>query len=254
MKKIITTDVVDPNIAQPFTARSLDFLQDAIKAALLQLANSSVGLDSAPSSPFILWGCVETDIGSGNFSCTAGAIMDAFGEVYEVDAVASTATSAGNSSFKVIITNDPTADPVTFTDATSKNVHNIRKAKYTDIGADLSLTTIALYDSFVRSEKTLEKVIDIGDWNMTSSATLSVAHGLTLSKIRGFDVVIIKDGSTELIPLSAAGSGYTEVDGSFTVGATNVDMGRRTGGLFDVSGNFITTSFNRGFITIRYTL
>ena len=37
------------------------------------------------------------------------------------------------------------------------------------------------------------KIIEIGDWNMDSTNSIGVAHGLTLSKIRGIESAIIRD-------------------------------------------------------------
>lgn len=94
------------------------------------------------------------------------------------------------------------------------------------------------------------KVIDIGDWDMDATVTVNVAHGLTASKIRSCDVLIIAD-STGIYPFV---SGYTTgntIEGAFFIDNTFVSMERKTGGVFD-NTSFDQTSFNRGWITIQY--
>lgn len=95
------------------------------------------------------------------------------------------------------------------------------------------------------------KVINIGDWNMVSAGTKTVAHGLTMSSIRSISVAIRDDDvATAVIPLDYAVN-TTETDGYFYADITNIGMGRRTGGTFD-SVNYNATGYNRGWITIWY--
>lgn len=95
------------------------------------------------------------------------------------------------------------------------------------------------------------KVIAIGDWNMDSTGTLNVAHGLTLSKIRDVGVMIITDGSAFIIPLVVV-DGLGAVQGSISqVNATEVRLYRIPSGLFDGTA-YNATGFNRGWITITY--
>lgn len=94
------------------------------------------------------------------------------------------------------------------------------------------------------------KVIEIGDWNMNSTATLDVAHGLTITNIRTIQVMIRDDYDSELWELddhdtTGGQLGYVYLD------ATNVKMGRAESGKFDTS-DYNATSFNRGWITIWY--
>lgn len=248
MKSIKTTDIVDPNIIQPFTANSLDFVQDNIKLVIQQVLGAVK--DGDPVSRMILWGCVETDIGAGNFSCTAGAIIDDFGEIYTVPAVASTPTTALNSSFDRVTANDPTADPLTFTDGTPRNVHNVRTARYIDAASATDI--ISTYSSFTRVNQSLEKVVNIGDWDMDATPTLNVAHGLTLAQIRNIEVAILDD-SGQIYKLETDFGLTGAADGYYWADATNVILNRLTGGAFDSLG-FNATSFNRGYITIKYTV
>lgn len=93
-------------------------------------------------------------------------------------------------------------------------------------------------------------VVDIGDWNMISTTTKSVAHGLTLTKIRNVEVLIRDDTDAIRGPITAIGT-LTDVDGNYYADGTNVVMQRRVGGSFD-SASYDATTYNRGWITIFY--
>ena len=130
MKNIITSDVLDPNIAQPFTAHSLKFLQDGTKEAVANLVQSALGFAAVVDTPYALWGCIKSDLGGGDFAYTAGAIYFN-GEIYDFPAIA-TIPIATADICTITITNDGTADPVEFTDGISRNVHNHRDLVLSD--------------------------------------------------------------------------------------------------------------------------
>lgn len=94
------------------------------------------------------------------------------------------------------------------------------------------------------------KIINIGDWNMDTTQSLDVAHGVTLSKIRSLSAIIIADSSTtryDLNIMDGAGDG-----GGLFADATNVVLRRIASGFFD-NTSFNSTSFNRGYIVLQYT-
>jgi len=96
----------------------------------------------------------------------------------------------------------------------------------------------------------VQKIIDIGDWNMDTTASLSVAHGLTLADIRWVQVTIRNDAGTlstsfPTIDTTALSNERVEFDG------TNVIMLRSLSGTFDGT-DYDATSYNRGWITIGY--
>ena len=72
-----------------------------------------------------------------------------------------------------------------------------------------------------------------GIWNMDTTATLNIAHGLTLSKIDGMIGTILSNAGTEKyeMPYTISGGGYTELNIEYT--STNIQISRRTGGTFD---------------------
>lgn len=137
---------------------------------------------------------------------------------------------------------DGVLDPTTMSDATTANAHQIRQLALYD---RLPTGTDVLYSNlkFFRYHQLRSKVLPIGDWDMDATASVSVTHGLTLADIRSIDVHIIEDGGVNLIPLNSAGS--------FSADGTNVNLSRTNAGAFDTT-QFNATSFNRGWVTIRY--
>lgn len=97
------------------------------------------------------------------------------------------------------------------------------------------------------------KIIDIGPWNMDSTAVLSVAHGLDHTKIRPPMLAIIQDNSsTGAYPLDRQESHLDTAQAGCISQAdsTNVNLLRTNGGFFD-DGAF-NSGINRGWITVTY--
>ena len=94
------------------------------------------------------------------------------------------------------------------------------------------------------------KDINIGDWNMDVTNSVSVAHGLTLANIRNISASIRSDSESAHYTLLPAPD--NTLDGWIDAVTTVVPLYRLTGGLFD-SVNFDSTSYNRGWVTIWYT-
>lgn len=96
------------------------------------------------------------------------------------------------------------------------------------------------------------KELTIGDWNMDATSFVAVAHGLTSANIRIVTAIIRDDADSSKYTLygsSVTGSlgGYIEVN------ATYVNLFRTTGGIFD-STTYDSTSYNRGWIWVFYTV
>lgn len=95
------------------------------------------------------------------------------------------------------------------------------------------------------------KVIDIGDWDMVATTSLSVSHNLTWTKIRPpISAMVRNDAGTQLYPVTLEPSNTTAIS-LWQVDPTVVRMTRAASGLFD-GPNFDATSYNRGWITIWY--
>jgi hypothetical protein len=112
----------------------------------------------------------------------------------------------------------------------------------------------------------LTKVIEIGDWNMWVSggsgiSAKVVAHGLTVTDIRSFTVILRIDGEPFTFvrwqcPVSyLAGGGATpgavQAD-AYLSGGSNVEITHAgVGSLFD-NTNYKDTGYNRGWVVIQY--
>jgi hypothetical protein len=139
MNRIITTDITDPSIQQPFTGNSLDFLQDANRDILLSLLSFTNRAAFSSGNPIALSGCQRQALGGTSYKFYSGYVYYN-GEIFQYDGVNSV-TIATNAQFKITVTNDATADPVEFTDGISRNVHNIRKVVMVDNTGDFNYSS-----------------------------------------------------------------------------------------------------------------
>ena len=96
------------------------------------------------------------------------------------------------------------------------------------------------------------KVVKIGDWNMDTTAAVTVAHGVTNSKIRSVSAMIRNDADSNYNLLSFVDASTVAAQGGIgAYNAGNISLVRLTGGAFD-SASFAATGYNRGWITIVY--
>lgn len=123
MNNIDTSQIVDPNVEQPFLGGSLAFLQNATKESIANVVIGMIGKNYSTSTVYILYGCVRSgtaDGGTGNTSITAGAVFYN-GEVFTVQA--QTVALVANNLYGAIGITPISPDPVTFSDGSSHNVH-----------------------------------------------------------------------------------------------------------------------------------
>lgn len=92
------------------------------------------------------------------------------------------------------------------------------------------------------------KVLNIGDWNMDTTGSVSVAHGLTAANLIGAEVLIYDD--LGLGGYSIERAGYYNFE--YVIG-TSIVLSRTAGGAFD-NTSFDATGYNRGKIIIWYTV
>ncbi len=203
-------------------------------------------------------GCVVTASIPGTSSVTAGSIYYN-GEIYEVEVNASIASAANTLVWNIVTSYIASDSTLTWSDGTIRNLHSIARFvlsnAVTGTGiADYNGATVKTLSSF----QPKSKIVEIGDWNMDSTSTVSIAHGLTSSKIRSFNVSIYPDGSSSIllpidyVDMASGFSGSTTLpSGASSLSGSNIVLIRATGGSFDNTG-FDQTSFNRGYITIMY--
>lgn len=100
----------------------------------------------------------------------------------------------------------------------------------------------------------IEKIVEIGDWNMDSSSAVNVLHGLTdFKKIRSITGMIRNDADTIYYPLLSAASTGTATSLIAVIGVTStlIQITRTDGSIFDAIA-FDSTSYNRGWLVIGY--
>ncbi len=96
----------------------------------------------------------------------------------------------------------------------------------------------------------LTKVLNIGIWNMDLTPSVSVAHGLVLTKIRTVEATIIADSGTVVYSLRYSNAPLNS-DGNISWGAANIVLVQRVGGFFDGVA-FDDGAMNRGYVIIGY--
>jgi hypothetical protein len=127
---------------------------------------------------------------------------------------------------------------------------NLSEAGELTLGSNTVLTT-ADFGSVGSAPR--QKVIEIGDWNMDTTNSVNIAHGLTFSKIVGARGVIIDDAGSN----KACFGSYVDVTVSnpdsirLSITSTNVVLYRVPSGYFDNVG-YNSTSYNRGYVIVDY--
>jgi hypothetical protein len=98
--------------------------------------------------------------------------------------------------------------------------------------------------------------MNIGDWNMATTATVAVPHGLSATEyktIKNMSAIIRDDADTNYFNLSATTTLSLDINGSTSLAdATNIYLVRRAGGGSFATTDYDSTSYNRGFITFEY--
>jgi len=145
----------------------------------------------------------------------------------------------------------------------TRAIHLMIPTPFKTIGDDphfrkLSLQRLCLIFSVVIHRETIEvleeeflmqKVIQIGDWDMDAEETMTLLHGLNRRKVMVQDVhVTIVNDNDDVYYSSKKHDDFKVI----SIDETLVTLVRQTGGRFD-SSDFNRTNFNRGHVTIEYT-
>lgn len=148
MKRLSVTPIT--NSAQFFPKKgTLEFLQLQHRETTAATIIALIGPTYSASTMYVLYGLVNTGT-LPTYTTTAGAVFYA-GEIYYIDATSFTATGSDVAVFSTIQTQYTTdADPCTFSDATTHNIHNIIKMQLTAAAAGSALAnlTAAFYLNF----------------------------------------------------------------------------------------------------------
>jgi hypothetical protein len=126
----------------PLKKGTLQFLQDAYTEITAATIKSLIGPGYDPSIVYILNGILNTGT-LPTYTISAGSIFYN-GEVFDLPAASFSATGLNIAIFQILQTQYTTdADPVTFTDSTARNIHNIRQIQ---VVQGLAGTGISNYD------------------------------------------------------------------------------------------------------------
>ena len=148
MKKLDVSAV--SNSAQFFPKKgTLDFLQLAYQEGFTEIVKALIGPAYNPATVYVLSGVIDTGT-HPTYTTTGGCVFYA-GEIFLIDAASFTASGSNVAVFSILQTQYTTdADPVTFSDTTTHNIHNIRKMQLTQgaTGSGIADLSQAYYLSF----------------------------------------------------------------------------------------------------------
>lgn len=192
MKILDNSDIT--NTAQlPIKKGTIAFLQDSHKETVISLFKAMVGSTYNVLTPYVLFGL--NDSGSGlSHNISEGAIV-ILGEIFQVDAVAFTSASGEVPYLNSIVDQYTTdADPVTFTDLSVHDVHNIRKYEIVSAtSGDIAFSTLVrpTFDIATETARAVAKEDLLADaiielrsaWtDRNDNADLTVTGGAGISK------------------------------------------------------------------------
>ena len=125
MKKLDVSSITD-SARFPIKSGTLAFLQQAYGEAFEGIIISLIGPTYNTTTMYVLSGCVNT--GSGSNYTISGGYVFFNGEIYSVPSAGFSTTGTDVPVFVLFVGQfNINADPVTFTDNSVKNVHNIRQ-------------------------------------------------------------------------------------------------------------------------------
>jgi hypothetical protein len=231
---------------QPLLNNSLEWIQGTVRSMIGNLSRTIVGKDNFDNNKFVVLYGMEL---TGTVIAAGAVYNPANNEIFIVQSV----DTAGYSNIPVLRTdfrNDGSLDPITFSDNTTGNVHNIRLYQIVDAVSGSGVVDYADL-VFLNNQRLRTKVVNIGDWDMDATASVNVAHGLTSTDIRSVQVWIREDVGPAMLPMTYNQAGTPA--GYFSFDNTNVILNRLAAGVFD-STSYNATSFNRGYITIEYVM
>lgn len=213
MRILSNTDIT--NTAQlPIKKGTIKFLQDAHKETVISLVKAMVGSSYSNLTPYVLFGCVDSGSElSHNISEGAIVILD---EIYQIDAVAFTSASGEVPILNFLVQQYTTdADPVTFTDLSVHNVHNIRKYEIVSgasgSGAfDFSTLVRPVFDiatetarAVAREDLLAASLIDIRSaWTEDNNNSYVTVYGGTVTNVTNTFLRYKQIGKTMMISFS----------------------------------------------------
>jgi len=123
MKSIVTTDIT-ASAAAKIKKGTLDHINAMASEGPVQLAISLIGADYDNTKAYILYGCEDSNASATVFDMSAGLVLVG-GELFYTPAQSITVSAGQTIRFYSTpsYTTSAAADPVTFTDGTTHNIH-----------------------------------------------------------------------------------------------------------------------------------
>jgi hypothetical protein len=211
MKNLLTNSI-STTVGFPVKSGTLDFLQTASSEMLNALGRSIIGRDYSTSIPYALYGCNNTGSGS-SYVIQEGAILWG-GVLYLVPAVSFTLTG-GNAVYVVISQSyviSSIADPVTFTDGVSRNVHSDTKMSVYQNAMPPSPTVGFTYTSIVEAVQSKNKLLSVTT-NYSSSAIRYYKNRDGIVMLEGY--ITCNTGAAVGQTIATLPSGYIPAIGAY---------------------------------------
>ena len=251
--RLLTDDIVGV-VNLPITKNTLNFLQDAYTSETVALAKSMI-YNYEANKVYRLDGFQTTLSGTADWTWTEGTLLYN-DEIFFIESGALT-TGVGEVLTIIINTSFLGTDPVEFrpSGSGSFNVHQIKTMDVVSAVTGSNVFDVSEIRGIVRTEK-----IEIGTWNMNTTATRTVVSALFFpNQIVGVEVVINSDDDFfyNLYHANSASSWqssghiiwYSEV----STRITKFDMERNPTSSFQSQANF-SGAGNRGYINVSYEI
>ena len=206
MKKLDTAAIT--NSAQFFPKKgTLAFLQLAFQEGFTEVVKSLIGTAYNPATVYVLRGVIDTGT-HPTYTTTEGVVFYG-GELFLIDAASFTAGGSDVAVFSIVQTQYTTdADPCTFSDATTHNIHNIRKMQLTAgaSGSGLANLSQGFYMNFTIPAQL----------NLTGAGQAVVSGGypnliVTVPNATNLNPVLFAGSATlgDIGPVGGGGSAFT---------------------------------------------
>lgn len=246
--KTLDLSAVTPSVGIIPQKDTVEHITSSYLEGVASLAKSLIQPSLLTGKLVILHGCVATGTNPGVRTLTAGAVFYN-GEVYQVPSASFTTTGSQIGIWTLQDVNTGTESKLT----DGSDVHVLVDYKFV-FAAGLSGSGTFDETSSNVSKKIKKTVIEIGTWDMDSTASKGVSHGLSAVDIRNVSVLILDDTfiSSQMLINSESLTGTSGVASTLVkVTGTEIVMSRATDGEFD-SNLYDSTSQNRGYITIEH--
>ena len=182
MKSIVTTDIT-ASAAAKIKKGTLDHINAMASEGPVQLAISLIGADYDNTKAYILYGCEDSNASATVFDMSAGLVLWA-GELFYTPAQNITVSAGQTLRFYPTpsYTTSTAADPVTFTDGTTHNIHLNNGGVWVGAATGSAAT---LLDNMIRARLPIEQ---------TYSGTVATNWSTTCKYIRNREGLVKLSG------------------------------------------------------------